>query len=98
VGQESPQRYRSHKGWKAGKVSEGESEDEVPEETAARGLRTHEEVVQRLEALEQQVHLSEVLLCTMVRDTFSQLASQTMEQFEAQISAPIPRPSTLEEA
>ena len=70
----------------------------MPEEVETGRSGAPEEVVQRLEVLERQVHLSEVLLRTMVRDTFGQLASQIVEQFEARISAPIPRPSTLEEA
>jgi len=70
------------------------------EEMEARAERSgeQEEVIGRLQILEQKVNVSEVLLRTLLRDRFGQRASQTVEEFATALSNPAPVASTLEEA
>jgi len=74
-------------------VRQGEEMDAKAERSGGQ-----EEVIGRLQVLEQKVNVSEVLLRTLLREWFGQQASQTVEEFATHLSLPAPAASNLEEA
>ena len=91
------------KGRRTGGASEEGSEAEEAKQEVELGveagrLERQEEIVGRLQVLEQKANVSEVLLRLLLRDRFGQQASQTIEEFATRLSLPAPAASTLEEA